>query len=80
MSVDILEKKLHALPEACFEEVSNFLDYILFKVQKETKEDEKIDEALVAKINEACKNVPQERIAQDASVATMWEAVKNDTW
>ena len=80
MSVDVLEKKLHALPEACFEEVSNFLDYILFKVQKETKEDEKIDEALVSKINEACKKVPQERITQDCTVATMWEAVKNDTW
>ena len=38
-NVDVLEKKLHALPEACFEEVSNFLDYILFKAQKETKEE-----------------------------------------
>lgn len=83
MSYDVLEKKFQSLPQQSFEEVSAFFDYIFYKFGKasnsEIKEEE-VDSDLIKKINEACKKHPQERIAQDATVAAMWEAVKNDEW
>ena len=84
MSYEVLERKFRALPQQSFDEVSDFFDYIFYKFGKSQKtretEDDGIDTDLVEKINAACKKHPQERIAQDATVAAMWEAVKNDTW
>lgn len=82
MPFDVLERKLRSLPEQSFEEVSNFFDYILFKFGKEEKDqgEDAVDAALVAQINQACRNHPQNNLPQEAVVAAMWEAVKNDSW
>lgn len=87
MSYDALEKKFRALPQQSFSEVSDFFDYILYKfgitisdTPRHKIDDEEVDENLLARINAACKNAPQERIVQDATISAMWEAVKNDSW
>ena len=78
MPYSMLEKKFRSLPQQSFEEVSVFFDYILYKFGE--KSDNDIDEELVAKINAACKKVPQEKIDDRATVSSMWKAVKNDSW
>ena len=83
MSYDVLEQKFRALPQQSFDEVSAFFDYILYKFgqrNEKVEDDEQIDESLVAKINAACKKAPLGTVAQDATIAAMWEAVKNDSW
>lgn len=85
MSYDALEKKFRALPQQSFPEVSDFFDYIFYKFGKATNiqplsDDEKIDESLLTRINSACKKAPLEKISQDATISTMWEAIKNDSW
>ena len=75
MSVDVLEKKLHALPETCFEEVSNFLDYILFKFQNETKDDEKVE---VVDSKDEDKDVILEPLIDDESEDSQEEITSNE--
>lgn len=83
MPFEVLERKFRSLPEQSFGEVSQFFDYILYKfgsLPDITENVDRIDQSLVERINAACAKCPIENLVQDATVATMWEAVKNDSW
>lgn len=66
MEKELLEKKLNLLPDECLGEVATFIDYLLYKncVTYNNKTSE--DNALLQ--------------ARRASMKTVWEIVKNDTW
>ena len=83
MPYEVLERKFRSLPEQSFAEVSQFFDYILYKfgtLSAEKENGDSIDQSLVERINAACEKHPMENFSQDATVAAMWEAVKNDSW
>lgn len=42
MTYSALEKKIHSLPEDCINEVSNYIEYVLLRVNRKSK-DEKHD-------------------------------------
>lgn len=40
MSLELLEQKLRTLPEDSFDEVDEFFDFILFRFEKESSQDD----------------------------------------
>lgn len=55
---------------------------LLLKKKSENYEDSQADPAKVAEINAVYDKIPREEqlATAHASMASMWEAVKNDTW
>lgn len=68
MPYEIIEKKLKAVPEEALSEISDFLDFMIYKFSK-TKTDN-----AETKENEALERV------REAGMKTVWESVKNDAW
>ena len=48
MSLELLEKKLRTLPEDSFDEVDEFFDFILFRFEKESSQDDLNEETKAA--------------------------------
>ena len=48
MSLELLEQKLRTLPEDSFEEVDEFFDFILFRFEKESSQDDLNEETKAA--------------------------------
>ena len=48
MSLELLEKKLRMLPEDSFDEVDEFFDFILFRFEKESSQDDLNEETKAA--------------------------------
>lgn len=48
MSLELLEQKLRMLPEDCFDEVDEFFDFILFRFEKESSQDDLNEETKAA--------------------------------
>ena len=45
MSYDMLEKQIRMLPEECLEDVSRFIEFIIFKYQKSDKTEQVHDKS-----------------------------------
>jgi len=48
MSLELLEQKLRTLPEDSFDEVDEFFDFILFRFEKESSQDDLNEETKAA--------------------------------
>lgn len=48
MSLELLERKLRTLPEDSFDEVDEFFDFILFRFEKESSQDDLNEETKAA--------------------------------
>lgn len=48
MSLELLERKLRTLPEDSFDEVDEFFDFILFRFEKESSQDDFNEETKAA--------------------------------
>ena len=48
MSLELLEQKLRMLPEDSFDEVDEFFDFILFRCEKESSQDDLNEETKAA--------------------------------
>lgn len=48
MSLELLEQKLRMLPEDSFDEVDEFFDFLLFRFEKETSQDDLNEETKAA--------------------------------
>lgn len=48
MSLELLEQKLRTLPEDSFDEVDEFFDFILFRSEKESSQDDLNEETKAA--------------------------------
>lgn len=48
MSLELLEQKLRMLPEDSFDEVDEFFDFILFRFEKESSQDDLNEETKAA--------------------------------
>ena len=48
MSLELLERKLRTLPEDSFDEVDEFFDFILFRFEKESSQDDFKEETKAA--------------------------------
>lgn len=48
MSLELLEQKLRTLPEDSFDEVDEFFDFILFRFEKESSQDDMNEETKAA--------------------------------
>lgn len=59
MPFDVLESQIKSLPEVYYNELVDYLEFLLQKADKEKKSLEKM---------------------REASLKTVWEEVKNDTW
>ena len=59
MPYDVLESQIKSLPEVYYNELVDYLEFLLQKADKEKKSLEKM---------------------REASLKTVWEEVKNDTW
>lgn len=74
MSYEVLEAKLKTIPEEFFDEISEFLDYISYKVEKNYNEEtlEAIKEV------QLLKNQPNKKTYKNFS--ELLEEVKADVW
>ena len=59
MPFDVLESQIKSLPEVYYNELVDYLEFLLQKADKEKKSLEKM---------------------REASLKTVWEEVKKDTW
>ncbi|WP_428771497.1 hypothetical protein V1L52_05695 [Treponema sp. HNW] len=64
MSYELLEQRIKALPYYYYQELVNYLDYLTEKAAKHKTVSEE----------DALKKM------SEASVQTVWEILKNDTW
>lgn len=78
MPYEMLERKFRSLPESSFAEVSSFFDYVLYKFGGKCHV-ENMDGYDVEKINALCESLNAQS-CNDASLMSMREALKYDTW
>ncbi len=64
MSYEVLEKQIKSLPAAYYNELVDYLEFLLIKAKKNPPLTE--EEAL--------------QKMSDIGVSTVWETIKNDTW
>lgn len=64
MSYDILEKQIKALPPNYYSELVDYLEFLTEKAEKE----------------KAANGQVSLQKMREASLKTVWETVKNDTW
>lgn len=64
MPYEVLEKKIESLPAAYYNELVDYLEFLLTKANRESAPTEE----------ESLKKM------RDVGVATAWEYLKNDTW
>lgn len=64
MPYEVLEKQIKSLPAAYYNELVDYLEFLLAKAEKKN----------VVTEEESLKKI------RDVGVATAWESVKNDTW
>ena len=63
MSYTVLEKQLQSLPEEYYEEVSQFVEYLLFRQEKERKNN---DHSESEKFFGSIKDLPDGMMVQEA--------------
>ena len=64
MPYEVLEKQIKSLPTAYYNELVDYLEYLLSKAKKNATPNEE----------ESLKKM------RDVGVSTVWEYLKNDTW
>lgn len=64
MPYEILEEKIKSLPQSYYDELLDYVDFLIQQAQKKKQISE----------NDSMQKL------RESSLSTVWETVKNDTW